>query len=119
MYRIEFSVFLFTKPKSLISTLNSGFFAITFSSDISYIPSFIVNFLFRSKNAPGERLGVFFFYLHANECGKTCPICRLSLTFPPWPNGNGNCIGKSHALWCLLWIVPRLRQHRDEPKGCE
>ena len=61
MCRIEFSVFLFTKPKSLISTLNSGFFAITFSSDISYIPSFIVNFLFRSKNAPGERLGVFFF----------------------------------------------------------
>jgi hypothetical protein len=103
---------------NLISSLNWGFLATTFNSDISYISFLYSSFLFRSKNAPEERLGVFF-YLHANVCGKTCPICRLSLTFPSWPNGNGNCIVKSHALWCLLWIVPRLRQHRDEPKGCE
>jgi hypothetical protein len=42
---------------------------------------------------------VFFFYLHANECGKTSPICQLSLTFPLWPNGQGNCIvEKPHPL---------------------
>ena len=104
---------------NLISSLNWEFLATTFNSDISYISFLNISFFISLKNRSWRAFGCVFFYLHANLCGKTCPICRLSLTFPPWLNGNGNCITKSHALWCLLCIVPRLRQHRDEPKGCE
>ena len=38
--------------------------------------------------------GVFelFFYLHADERGKTRSIFHCQTSFPPWPRGKGNCL---------------------------
>ena len=66
-------------------------FAIISNSGLSTILILVVYVVNSPKNACKGRFCIFF-YLHAEERGKTSSSFRWQTSFPPWPRGKGNCL---------------------------
>ena len=82
---------LFTKLKVRFYCENEVFLPLFFTQMILQFPYFYFTYLFRKRNA-GKGRFCNFFYLHADEQGKTRLRFCLQTSFPPWPRGKGNCL---------------------------